>query len=213
MIGPNRCCLCKEDAESVDHLFVSCHFLKEVICGLKSIFDVNILWNAPTFLENLSIWVSNRVYLLYLPLFFIWNIWKARNRLCFDDQKPIMTSLLHIIFEEVNTFKPLQKHKHKIRNIWKSPTSIFPMIFFDGAAANNIGGACFCLSLNDHHLVAFKLGCGSCTNTRVELLALWASLRVAKDIGLPYLHIFGDSSVIINCFHVPSRLSFHPLRD
>ena len=47
-------------------------------------------------------------------------------------------------------------------------------------------------------LAVFKLGCGSSTNTRAELLALWASLRVAKDIGLPYLHIFGDSSVIIN---------------
>ena len=47
-------------------------------------------------------------------------------------------------------------------------------------------------------LAVFKLGCGSSTNTRAELLALWASLRVAKDIGLPYLHIFGDSSMIIN---------------
>ena len=36
------------------------------------------------------------------------------------------------------------------------------------------------------------------SSTRVELLALWASLYIAKDIGLPYLHIFGDSSVIIN---------------
>ena len=35
-------------------------------------------------------------------------------------------------------------------------------------------------------------------STRVELLALWASLYITKDIGLPYLHIFGDSSVIIN---------------
>lgn len=25
-IGPNRCCLCNEELELVDHLFVSCHF-------------------------------------------------------------------------------------------------------------------------------------------------------------------------------------------
>ena len=133
--------------------------------GLNYIFDVNILWNAPTFLENLSIWVSNMGSLLYLPLFLMWNIWKARNRMCFYDRKPIMTSLLHIIFEEVNTFKPLLKHRHKIRNIGKSPTSVFPMIFFDGTATNNIGGAGFFLWLNEQHLLAFKLGCGSCTNT------------------------------------------------
>ena len=150
------------------------------------------------FLENLTNWVSNKGLLLYLPLFIIWNIWKERNHLCFDDQEPILTSLLHIIFDEVKTFKPLQKHMHRIRNIGKSPTSVYPMIYFDGAAVNNMDGAGFYLWLNEQHLLAFKLGCGSCTNTSAELLALWASLRVAKDIGLPYLHIFGDSSVIIN---------------
>ena len=131
-------------------------------CKLANI----ILWNAPTFLENLSNWVSNKGILLYLPIFIIWNIWKARNSLCFDDQEPILTSLLHIIFDEVKTFMPLQKHRHRIRNIGKSPTAVYPMIFFDGAAANNMGGAGFCLWLNEQHLLAFKLGCGSCTNTR-----------------------------------------------
>ena len=43
-----------------------------------------------------------------------------------------------------------------------------------------------------------KLGCECSTDTRAELLALWALLSIAKDIGLPYLHIFGDFSVIIN---------------
>ena len=140
-IGPKRCCLCNKEAESVDHLFVSCHFLKEVILGLNCLFDVNILWIAPTLMENLSIWVSKCGSLLYLPLFLMWNICKARNRKLFDEQEPIMVGLLHIIFDEVNTYKPLLKHMHKIRNIGKSPTSVFPMIFFDGAAANTIGGA------------------------------------------------------------------------
>ena len=39
-----------------------------------------------------------------------------------------------------------------------------------------------------------------------ELLAHWVSLRVTKDIGLPYLHIFGESSVIINCERGESTL-------
>ena len=109
-----------------------------------------------------------------------------------------MNRLLYIIYDNFMTFKPPLIHKNKIRNIGKSPTSVYPMIFFDGAAAKNLGGAGIYLWLNELHFLAFKLGCGSCTNTRAELLALWASLRVAKDMGLPYLHIFGDSSVIIN---------------
>ena len=38
-------------------------------------------------------------------------------------------------------------------------------------------------------------------------MALWASLYIAKDIGLPYLHIFGDSSMIINWARDESTLS------
>ena len=42
------------------------------------------------------------------------------------------------------------------------------------------------------------LDCGKSINTRAELLALWALLFFSKEIGLPMLHIYGDSSVIIN---------------
>ena len=169
-----------------------------MIGGVICIFNVHIHWNASTFLENLSIWLTQKGILQYLPIFIIWNIWKARNRLCFDDQEPILNRLLYIIYDDVMTFKPPPIHKHRIRNIGKSPTSVYPMIFFYGAAANMLGGAGIYIWLNEQHMLAFKLGCGSCTNTRAELLALWASLWVPKDIGLPYLHIFGDSSVIIN---------------
>ena len=72
--GPNRCCLCNEEDESVDHLFVGCLFWKKMILGLNSLFKVNILWNAPTFLENISNWVSKDGSLRYLPLFLTWNI-------------------------------------------------------------------------------------------------------------------------------------------
>ena len=116
----------------------------------------------------------------------------------FEDQNPLIAGLLHVINDEVNTYKPVMKHRNKFRNIGKPPVSNYPRIFFDVAAAKSIGVAGFCIWLNDHHVFDFKLGCGSSTNTGAKLLALWASLRVAKDIGLPYLHIFGDSSVIIN---------------
>ena len=42
------------------------------------------------------------------------------------------------------------------------------------------------------------MGCGVSTNTRAELLALWALLVFADTIGLPSLFVCGDSQVIIN---------------
>ena len=52
------------------------------------------------------------------------------------------------------------------------------------------------------------MGVGQSTNTRAELItALWTFLISAKLFGLPYLHIHGDSTVIINWFNRRSVLS------
>ena len=48
------------------------------------------------------------------------------------------------------------------------------------------------------HYFSIKMGCGQSTNTRFELLALWALLVISKDFGLPSLHVCGDSTTIIN---------------
>ena len=57
------------------------------------------------------------------------------------------------------------------------------------------------------NILSIKLVCGHSTNTRSELLVFLASLYIAKYIGLPYLHIFGDSSVIINWARDESTLA------
>ena len=88
--------------------------MKEIILGLNSLYDVNLLWIAPTLMENLTHWVSKGGSLQYLPLFLTWNIWKARNRKLFEDPSPIMADLLHTIYDEVNTYKPPLKPRNKI---------------------------------------------------------------------------------------------------
>ena len=74
----------------------------------------------------------------------------------------------------------------------------FPCGFFDGAAAEHMGGAGFVIFLNNDHFFSFSMGCGSSSNTRAELLALWTILRVSKLMGLPMHSIFGDSLVTIS---------------
>ena len=54
------------------------------------------------------------------------------------------------------------------------------------------------IHLNVDYCISFSLGCGSNSNTRAELLALWAILRVSELMGLPMHSIFGDSLVIIS---------------
>ena len=52
--------------------------------------------------------------------------------------------------------------------------------------------------LNESHSFEFSLGAGKCTNTKAELVGLWALLHIAQMMGIPTLKVFGDSSVIIN---------------
>ena len=53
--GPNRCSLCKIEAETVDHIFVGCSFVQKVIHSLGSMFDVHMHWSNTSLLEKISI--------------------------------------------------------------------------------------------------------------------------------------------------------------
>ena len=86
----------------------------------------------------------------------------------------------------------------KTRIIGPKPDWVFPCGFFYGASAANIGGSGFMIYLNETHYFSFAMSCGRCTNTRAELLALWATLRVCWLMGLPIKLIYGDSSIIIS---------------
>ena len=78
---------------------------------------------------------------------------------------------------------PVPQKNQRIRNIGSSPLINYPCVFFDGAAAGNIGGAGFVIHLNASYCISFSLGCGWSRNTRSELLVLWAILRVSKLMG------------------------------
>ena len=71
-------------------------------------------------------------------------------------------------------------------------------VFFYGAATKMLGGAEAVLFINKDHYFNIRLGCGSCKNTRAELLALWGLLFVVDMMGLLELSVYGDSKTIID---------------
>ena len=95
-------------------------------------------------------------------------------------------------------YKPAVSKVKKPRAIGSGPVLVSPYGFFDGAAANGYGGVGFCLYLNESHLFEFALGAGTCTNTKAELIALWALLHITQLMGIPKLNIFGESAIIIS---------------
>ena len=70
-----------------------------------------------------------------------------------------------------------------------------------------MGGAGVTLFLNHDHSFFCKMGCGPSTNTRAELLALWALLHSAASMGIPKLLVRGDFVVIINWINPKASLT------
>ena len=120
-----------------------------------------------------------------------------QNNCLFDNKLFSLTDILHQV-KALCLLYAAPKQKQKIRIIGPIPQLSYPCGFFDGAAADDHGGAGFVLHILVSHFLSFSLGCGKSTNTRAELLALWVVLAVSKLLGIPLHSTFGDSLVIIN---------------
>lgn len=102
--GPNRCCLCKLNSETVRHLFVDCPFVQKTINLLCRVHLCSLAWEATSVVKNIDSWIRKKSNLLYLPFFFIWNLWKTRNYFIFEGRKPEPTSLCHLILQNVSAY-------------------------------------------------------------------------------------------------------------
>ena len=118
-----------------------------------------------------------------------------------------MHFVVHTIREQLQLYHVLYQQKIKRRTIGLAPIYDFPIGFFEGASANHTGGIGVHLLINHDHYFCFKLGVGMSTNTISELLAISTLLYYAKSMGLPTLHMHGDSTVIINWFNRRCALS------
>ena len=89
----NRCFLCEENEETVDHLLIHCSRAKMLWDLFFAITDYN--WVFPLKVHKLLIaWQSARVgrkrkrVWLAAPLCLFWTLWKERNRVAFENEAP-----------------------------------------------------------------------------------------------------------------------------
>ena len=157
----------ENNLEDIHHLFFCCpfsirlytHFEKKFRCSFPFYSSVH------SFLDCWFSSISKSAPYFYLPLFIFWGIWLTRNFSLFENKKPSLSALIARIESLLNTF-PVPIKVHKSRIIGPDPIKCFPCGFFDGAAADYIGGSGFVIYINDYHFFSFSMGCGRSSNTR-----------------------------------------------
>jgi len=73
-----------------------------------------------------------------------------------------------------------------------------PWDCFDEASQNNVCGGRAVMFLTHGNFFKLKMGLGYGTNNYVELMTLKILLLFTGEKGIKYIHIFGDSLLVIN---------------
>jgi hypothetical protein len=94
-MGPNYCQLCQHDSESIDHLFINCHFFKQVWNIIASALKIQSTWDGIKIADCFEAWTNNKQKHIYLPPFICWTVWLERNSTIFDNTIPSTRATAH----------------------------------------------------------------------------------------------------------------------
>ncbi|XP_019234325.1 PREDICTED: uncharacterized protein LOC109214820 [Nicotiana attenuata] len=86
---PNRCYMCRQAAETTNHLLLHCSVVYDIWCMFYSIFGLS--WVMPqSTKEAVEVWSSlkagksiKKIWNM-IPACIFWVVWAERNRRCFD---------------------------------------------------------------------------------------------------------------------------------
>lgn len=197
--GPGMCALCTDNSEDINHLFVFCRYTKYIWSYLVHTFNFAWAWDDLPVCENFDNWTRMQPKKLHFPILVCWIIWKARNGIIFDHIRRSARSIIYHITQLYGLYPDkeiMKKRQLQTTTLQEIHTQHFGT--FDGAAqcGNCSGGGT--LTLLDGRIIHFKVGLGAGTNSRVELLSLWALLWLAKRLNCDEIQVLGDSQAIID---------------
>jgi ribonuclease HI len=203
-VGPGRCQLCKKDTENTTHLFIHCSFTKviwekKIQTGKK----FKSVWKGNSIAECLTNWTTNNTVPSYFAALICWCIWLERNSVFFEEKEP---STLVVVTKTLGSLKRLEVSKNPlpIQSCLIAQHHDMIVACFDGATHLNgkCCGAGGVIKTSDLSIYMWYFNCGEDTNTKVELLGVWATLLLANHLSSHKIQILGDSKVIIDWLNI-----------
>eukprot|EP00253_Pinus_taeda_P016622 PITA_16622 len=198
-IGPGRCPLCKENEESINHLFTYCSFSLKLWAEITDLLSLKAQWGASPLEVAWENWWKNHLdgNLRNLPPIFFWGIWLARNKSIFQDQDMLIPAIASSCVAIYSSIPPPEQKSAQNR---KTPPEIkegSPWAFFDGASQDNKVGAGICIHINQEQSLKASVGLGQGTNNYAELAALRLLMCWALKKNILSIQIFGDSMNVV----------------
>jgi ribonuclease HI len=141
-----------------------------------------------------------------------WYTWLERNATIFEGKEPstiaVVIKTLGIIQISINILKTPH-----VQSYWIEDTLEYPVAYFDGVAQSDgrCSGAGGIIKWSTTTGYKWHPNCGEGTNTKEELMGLWATLFIANYLSITKLQILGDSKVIINWINKKGNLCINAL--
>jgi hypothetical protein len=213
MGGTGVCYLCKHDIEDIDHLLIHCTFTKAVWARLYSLFNLKRNWDGTSVTECFTTWTKDKSVSNGLATLTCWHIWLERNKTIFEERTPSHHAVVFRISGSYTWLPPsLKPVPNKVCTITHQDG--YSIACFDGATFSNgkCCGAGGIIKILESTVFKWYINCGAGTNTKAELMGVWATLTLANLWSIQKIQILGDSKVIIDWINQKGNLQAWTLK-
>jgi ribonuclease HI len=159
------------------------------------------------FIRLFNKWTKDKSVAPSLATITIWYIWIERNRAIFENLQPSIKLFSLKCWAFLSNILLLFQTA-PLRDCNLLYLDGFSLAFFDGASQKNkaVCGAGGEIKTFDSRVFRWTLNGGAGTNTKVELLGIWATLTLSSHLSLPKIQACGDSRVIIDWLNGKANL-------
>ena len=107
----DRFCLCLGEEESINHIFLVCPFILNIVDWFSKRLGQVIPWTSCSFLQNLENCFLCDLGNSDFPLFIIWCVWNTRNLTIFENKNVISSSTCQHVLSLLNAYPVAGKTK------------------------------------------------------------------------------------------------------